>query len=143
MFSVNQKREIAEKIQRVLRDTGHPELPIGEIQFNLHVTGAESWSWADIRNNGSVINPGINPHKVEILPNGEVHTQNVSNTTELLEVTEMLLVEVIAERDNYRDYCAVDDNGEIILECEKQILENIDVKINKAQAVIEKVKLET
>jgi len=60
MFSVRQKREIAEKVQQALRETGHPELPVGEIQFNLHVDGAEIFSWADIRNNGAVINPGVN-----------------------------------------------------------------------------------
>lgn len=61
MFSVNQKRQIADAVQKILRDTGHPELPVGEIQFHLHVKGAESWSWADIRNNGAVAAPGINP----------------------------------------------------------------------------------
>lgn len=61
MFSVRQKREIAEKVQQILRETDHPELPIGEISFLLHVDGAESWSWADIRNNGSIPNPGVNP----------------------------------------------------------------------------------
>lgn len=53
MFSVRQKQEIAEKIQKVLRDTNHPELPEGEISFEIHVDGAESWSWADIKNNGA------------------------------------------------------------------------------------------
>lgn len=62
MFSVRQKREIAEAVQKVLRATNHPELPAGEIQFRLHVDGAESWSWADIRNNGAVTNPDVNPH---------------------------------------------------------------------------------
>lgn len=61
MFSVRQKREIADKIQAILRETNHPELPDVEIQFHLHVYGAESWSYADIRNNGSVTNPTINP----------------------------------------------------------------------------------
>jgi hypothetical protein len=61
MFSVRQKREIADAVQRVLRETGHPELPEGEIQFSLHVDGAESWSWADIRNNGAIAAPGVNP----------------------------------------------------------------------------------
>jgi len=62
MFSVRQKRDIADKVQAILRETNHPELPKGEIKFLLHVDGAESWSWADIRNNGEVLNPGINPH---------------------------------------------------------------------------------
>ena len=61
MFSVQQKREIAEAVQKILRDTNHPELPSGEIGFELHVSGAESWSWADIRNNGAVENPDVNP----------------------------------------------------------------------------------
>jgi len=62
MFSVKQKREISDKIQQVLRETNHPELPEDEIQFTIRVGGAESWSWADIRNNGAVIKPGVNPH---------------------------------------------------------------------------------
>lgn len=61
MFSVKQKREISDAVQKVLRDTNHDELPKGEIQFHLHVDGAEDWSWADIKNNGSVENPGVNP----------------------------------------------------------------------------------
>ena len=62
MFSVKQKREISEKVQAILRETGHPELPEGEIIFTLHVLGAEPWSWADIYNNGDVTNPSVNPH---------------------------------------------------------------------------------
>lgn len=62
MFSVRQKREIADAVQAILRATNHPELPAGEIQFRLHVKGAESWSWADIQNNGAVPVPQINEH---------------------------------------------------------------------------------
>jgi len=61
MFSIRQKREIADKVQTILRETHHPELPDGEIQFRLHVDGAEAWSWADITNNGAVPLPGVNP----------------------------------------------------------------------------------
>lgn len=61
MFSVEQKRHIAEAVQQVLRATGHPELPSTEIQFTLQVQGSESWSWAVIKNNGSVAQLGINP----------------------------------------------------------------------------------
>jgi hypothetical protein len=61
MFSVRQKRLIADQVQRILRETNHPELPTGEIRFHLHVDGAESWSWADIRNNGAVTSPEVNP----------------------------------------------------------------------------------
>ena len=60
MFSVRQKREISDKVQKILRDTVHPELPDGEIQFQLHVCGAERFSWADIQNNGAVMELGIN-----------------------------------------------------------------------------------
>lgn len=62
MFSIRQKRAISDAVQKILRDTKHPELPEGEIQFSLHVDGAEPWSWADIRNNGSVTDPGVNLH---------------------------------------------------------------------------------
>lgn len=62
MFSIQQKREISEAVQRILRATNHPELPQGEIQFHLHVDGAESWSWADIKNNGAVPSPTLNLH---------------------------------------------------------------------------------
>jgi hypothetical protein len=60
MFSVRQKRQIAEAVQKVLRDTNHPELPEGEITFCLEVTGAEAMSWAIIKNNGQVKNPSVN-----------------------------------------------------------------------------------
>jgi len=60
MFSVAQKRDIADKVQKVLRETNHPELPEGEIQFSLNVYGKASWSWACIKNNEAVKEPGIN-----------------------------------------------------------------------------------
>ena len=63
MFSIREKREIAEQVQRILRNTNHPELPAGEIYFTLHVDGEDpTWSWADIRNNGAVTTPSVNPH---------------------------------------------------------------------------------
>jgi hypothetical protein len=61
MFSVAQKRKIADDIQKILRDTGHPELPDGEIMFHIMVYGKEPWSWANIKNNGQVENPDVNP----------------------------------------------------------------------------------
>lgn len=61
MFSTKQKREIADKVQAILRETNHPELPASEIQFILYVRGAEDWSYADIQNNGAVTEPGVNP----------------------------------------------------------------------------------
>lgn len=55
MFSTHEKREIASKVQEILKATRNPELPHDrEIPFLLHVDGAEGWSWADIRNNGAV-----------------------------------------------------------------------------------------
>ena len=71
MFSVEQKRDIADAVQKILKATDHPELPEGEITFRLHVVGvhgAGSWSWADICNNGAVGNPGVNPHN-ELMAN--------------------------------------------------------------------------
>ena len=65
MFSVQQKRDIADAVQAILRATNHPELPAGEISFYLHVDGAESWLWANIRNNGAVANPSVNPWNEE------------------------------------------------------------------------------
>ncbi len=62
MFSVRQKREISEAVQRILRETNHPELPASEISFTLSVKGAEAWSWAEIHNNGAVDDPIPNPH---------------------------------------------------------------------------------
>ena len=62
MFSVRQKREISEAVQKILRATGHPELPKNEIEFSLNVQGAEGWSWAVIQNNGAVTVPSVNPH---------------------------------------------------------------------------------
>ena len=62
MFSVSQKRRISDAVQLILRETGHPELPSGEISFTLSVQGAEAWSWAVIKNNGAVPTPVYNPH---------------------------------------------------------------------------------
>lgn len=63
MFSVQQKRDISDAVQKILRATKHAELPpTGEISFALHVNGAGDWSWADIQNNGAVGDPGMNPH---------------------------------------------------------------------------------
>lgn len=61
MFSVRQKRQLAENIQQLLRATAHPELPTGEIPFRLYVEGQEKWSYAEIRNNGAVKSPDVNP----------------------------------------------------------------------------------
>ena len=79
MFSVNQKRQISDAVQKILRETNHPELPDGEIQFKLHVDGAEGWSWADIQNNGSVDNPSVNPHNEQQDKSSLIHHVEESN----------------------------------------------------------------
>lgn len=61
MFSVREKRDFADKIQKILRETNHPELSEGEIEFCLHIERAEYWPGTDIKNNGAVLNPEINP----------------------------------------------------------------------------------
>ena len=61
MFNVQEKHDIADGIQKLLKATNHPELPKGEIHFTIHVFGEESWSLATIRNNRSVANPIVNP----------------------------------------------------------------------------------
>lgn len=54
MFSPEVKKQIANAVQEILRNTNDSELPEGEIEFNLYVLGKESWSWANIRNNGAI-----------------------------------------------------------------------------------------
>lgn len=62
MFSVKQKRDISKKVQEILRETNHLELPEHEIQFELRVAGATAISWAVIKNNGAVPLPTVNFH---------------------------------------------------------------------------------
>ena len=64
MFSIKQKQEIAEAVERVLLSFEHPEMPTERPEFTLNVNGKESWSWAEIRPNWTynVDNPpSINP----------------------------------------------------------------------------------
>ena len=75
---MKQKRLLAEQIQMLIRSTGHPELPEGEITFNIHIKGAEPWSWAQIRNNGAVLEPGINPHNELVAEQQECEHEWVS-----------------------------------------------------------------
>ncbi len=51
MFSVEEKRKIAEEIEMLLLDLNHPEMPKENVKFKLHVDGAEDWSFADIEPN--------------------------------------------------------------------------------------------
>lgn len=76
MFSIRQKREISEKVQQILRETKHPELPSGEIYFELKVHGEQPWSWALIQNNGAVVNPVETPHNERMDPRDYLSTMN-------------------------------------------------------------------
>lgn len=51
MFSVEEKQKISAAIEKVLLDLNHPEMPKEKPIFKLHVSGKESWSWADIEPN--------------------------------------------------------------------------------------------
>jgi len=66
----------------------------------------------------------------------------MSNITELLEVTETLLKWIIGERQCVYDGFITDDDGIPIASGDIQELAEHDEVINKAQAVINKVKLE-
>lgn len=64
MFSQEEKQEIARKIEKILLDLNHPEMPKEKPVFSLHVDGKESWSWADIKPNWIYAGdnkPGVNP----------------------------------------------------------------------------------
>ena len=53
MLNTDLKNFIAEKVEELLRSIAiyDSELSQGEINFILHVDGAEAWSWANIVNN--------------------------------------------------------------------------------------------
>lgn len=64
MFSMSQKKQIAEKVEELLLSFKHPEMPKEKPRFHLRVEGAESWSWAEIKPNWTFSEetpPGINP----------------------------------------------------------------------------------
>ena len=63
MFSMQQKKEIAQKIEELLLSFNHPEMPKEKPKFKIHIDGKESWSWADIEPNWIFENkePDINP----------------------------------------------------------------------------------
>lgn len=64
MFSTAQKQYIAGRIEEILLELGHPEMPLDRPAFKLHVDGKESWSWADIEPNwkfGVSNPPSVNP----------------------------------------------------------------------------------
>jgi hypothetical protein len=64
MFSMEQKKLIAEEIEKLLLSFKHPEMPTEKPSFSLHIDGKESWSWADIKPNWTFNEnnkPSINP----------------------------------------------------------------------------------
>lgn len=64
MFSLQQKKEIAQKVEEILLSYNHPEMPKEKPMFKLKVNGKEDWSWADITPNWTFNDknkPGVNP----------------------------------------------------------------------------------
>jgi len=55
MFSKNEKQKISKTIEDVIKEINHPEMDNDNIKFTLHVSGKESWSWADISDNKSIV----------------------------------------------------------------------------------------
>lgn len=58
MFSMEEKRKIADAVEKILMDIDHPEMPKSRPSFQLHVDGKENWSWADIEPNWKYENSG-------------------------------------------------------------------------------------
>lgn len=63
MFSSEEKKIIADEVEKLLLSFQHPEMPEKNVSFKLHINGKESWSWADIEPNWVFENqlPGVNP----------------------------------------------------------------------------------
>ena len=51
MFSVSEKKMIAQEVEKLLLNLNHPEMPKEKPKFTLRVDGKEDWSWADIKPN--------------------------------------------------------------------------------------------
>ncbi len=64
MFSIDEKKQIAEAIEKLLLSFNHPEMPLEKPVFELAVLGKEQWSWAKIEPNWKFDEnnkPGVNP----------------------------------------------------------------------------------
>ena len=64
MFSKEEKRKIADGIEKILLDLKHPEMPDKNPMFRIHIDGKESWSWAELEPNWTFKSGkpmGINP----------------------------------------------------------------------------------
>jgi len=80
MFSVAQKRQIAEAVEKVLLDFHHPEMPTTKPMFHLRVEGAESWSWAEIEPNhvfDDAHKPGVNLFNEQVA--AQMNAEGLSN----------------------------------------------------------------
>jgi len=65
VFSLDQKKQIAAKVEEVILSFGHPEMPTEKPTFSLRIEGKDRWSWAEIVPNWKftdVCKPGVNPH---------------------------------------------------------------------------------
>lgn len=45
MFSIAEKRHLAQVIEDAIRELNHPEMDNSDIRFLLHVDGREPWSF--------------------------------------------------------------------------------------------------
>ena len=64
MFSMEEKKQIAQKIEELLLGFNHPEMPKERPLFTLQVIGKEPWSWAEISPNWTFSEhnpPQVNP----------------------------------------------------------------------------------
>ena len=64
MFSVEEKRTIASRIEELLLSFNHPEMPKEKPFFKIHIDGKEAWSYADIQPNWTYDEsnpPEVNP----------------------------------------------------------------------------------
>lgn len=62
MFSRAEKNRIAAAVEQVIRDINHPEMDNDNIHFQLHVSGREPWSYADIKENSPDNTVGSDPN---------------------------------------------------------------------------------
>ena len=78
MFSMEQKRQIAEGVEKIVLGFKHPEMPTEKPRFSLHVDGKESWSFADIQPNwmfDDANKPGVNPWNEAVADKMEENTK--------------------------------------------------------------------
>lgn len=48
MFSMAEKKKIAEAVEKVILSLNHPEMTTEKVDFTLHVVGKEEWNYAEI-----------------------------------------------------------------------------------------------